>query len=175
MALKNSQLAYDMTGNNMHRLAVSAHSPFAIGGYVNGAVQEYIWTEPQWRSFPNSYHMRINVTGEVGVGNFLDVETGDATPDLIPAWINSQLKQNDPLIIYCDRSQLIECLNERAKTKYHDKVFMCVATLDGTLVSNRAMTQFSQLRDTEGAYADVSIILNSSLINQMAARIGRQG
>jgi hypothetical protein len=51
---------------------------------------------------------------------------------------------------------------------------MWVATLDGTMMYDRAMTQFGQLKDDAGIYADVSAIMNVSLANQMVARIGHQ-
>lgn len=173
--MTTSQIMYDLTGNNLHRLDANARKPFAIGGYINGAVTEYIWTQEQWHSFPESYHVRINVTGEVGLGNCLDVENGDADPGAIPGWIESQLHQNDPLLVYCNRSNLDACVAERAKVDHwHNKVYLWVATLDGTLITDRAMTQFAQLHDAAGAYADVSVILNTGLINQMAARIGHQ-
>src|SRR5215472_10967250 len=168
-----SQLAYDATHDNLPRL--HDHHPFAIGGYVNGAITRYIWTPADWALFPASYHIRINVTGDPARGNCLDVETGDATPGVIPFWINARLPATpDPLLIYCNRANLDACLAERAKTKYHGRVWIWIATLDGTLVTDRAMTQFTQLHDAAGAYADVSVIVNGTLAGQMAARVGKQ-
>src|SRR5215472_8052600 len=121
-----SQIMYDATGDNVHRL--NDHAPFAIGGYVNGAITKYVWTNAQWALFPKSYHVRINVTGDPARGNALDVETGDATTANIVPWINARLPATpDPLLLYCDRTDLAACVAERAKTKWHGRVWMWVA------------------------------------------------
>ena len=171
--MTTSQLAYDATGDNVHRLVDL--NPFAIGGYMNGAVTRYIWTPAQWQEFPAAYHIHINVTGDPHVGNCLDVEQGDATPSLVPGWINTRLGETaDPLLVYCNRSNLADVIKARAQTKWHGKVWIWIATLDGTLITDRGMTQVGQLRDGAGAYADLSIIKSGALIKAMAARVGKQ-
>ena len=168
-----SQVGYDATGDNVHRMIDL--NPFFIGGYINGAITRFVWTRDQWKLFPNSYHGHINVTGDPQTGNVLDVETGDATPANVAGWINTRLPATpDPLLVYCNRSNLADVITFRAGTKWHGRVWIWIATLDGTLVSNRGMTQVSQLRDAAGAYADVSIVKSAALVAAMAARIGKQ-
>jgi hypothetical protein len=169
-----AQIGYDAIAPNVHR--ITGHTPFTIGGYLNGAIKSYIWTRAQWALFQHSYHIRINVTGELRVGNMLDVERGDATPAHIVPWAESQISATpDPLLVYCSRNVLDQCVAERGKVKgWQGRIFMHVATLDGTIVWDRAMTQFGQLRDAAGVYADVSQVLNEQLIAAMAARIGKQ-
>lgn len=72
----------------MPRLMFDSTTPSAIpvtaelvGGYVNG---QYAWSSADWNRFPGAQQVRINVTGDPALGNCLDVETGDATPEQAP-------------------------------------------------------------------------------------------
>jgi len=146
--------------------------PLAVGGYINGVVTRFIWTDADWAHFPVSYHIRINVTGERGRGNCLDVERGDATPADVQPWLESVASSPDPLLIYCNGSNLSACLAARRAAGVH--AWMWEATLDGT-VPNRAMVQCFQTKLPSGAaVTDVSLILDPRLRAAMVARIGRQ-
>jgi hypothetical protein len=164
---------YDAIRSNAHRL-VDKH-PLAVGGYVTPGSQ-YSWTPTEWALFPDSYHVKINESHEHTLGNCLAVEDRAAKPADIVPWLQNKLPTTkDPLLIYCNRSNLAACLAERVKIHgWHGRVYMWVATLDGTMIYDRSMTQFGQLKDDAGIYADVSAIMNVSLANQMVARIGRQ-
>ena len=146
--------------------------PFAVGGYVNGAVIKYIWKPSDWLKFPNAYHIRINVTGELSRGNCLDVETLDATPNDVKPWIVSVKDSLDPLLVYCNRSNLSACVAARndAQKACGRYAFIWCATLDGT-VTDRAMTQVEQLNNDT---VDMSLIMDWRLIRNMQARIGHQ-
>lgn len=165
-------VAFDAIHANVHNIPLDA---FAVGGYINGANTSFIWTQQDWARFPHAYQIRINVTGELGRGNALDVESLDATPANIQPWIESVHTSPDPLLIYCNRSNLQDCLNARnAAHKATGRfVFMWEATLDGTM-SNRAMTQIFQGRVNGTAVMDISLIQDIRLRTQMAARIGKQ-
>lgn len=173
MTLLTGRDALDAVASNLPRLQY--RHPFAMGGYENGSNRSFVWSPGDWALFPHSYHIRINVTGEPGIGNALDVETGDADPSHVPAWLQSQLHIEDPLLIYANRSNLAAVLDARKRVNgWQGRAWIWLATLDGTLETDRAMTQFSQLRDAQGAYADVSLILSTALVNRMADRIGKQ-
>jgi hypothetical protein len=164
---------YDAIRVNAHRL-LDRHS-LAVGGYVTPG-SHYSWTQAEWDLFPNSYQVRINESHDHTRGNCLAVEDRAAIPADIVPWLQNRMPDiKDPLLIYCNRSNLAACLAERAKVhNWHGRVYMWVATLDGTMMYDRAMTQFYQLKDGAGIYADVSAIMNLSLVNQMVARIGHQ-
>jgi hypothetical protein len=166
-----TQLCFDAIAGNVHYLP---RDPFAVGGYVNGAITRYIWSAAQWQQFPNSYHLRINVTGAQNVGNTLDVESGDANPGNVKPWIISQKELKDPLIVYCNRSNLAQVKLARDVAAKESGVYawLWVATLDGT-VTDRAMTQAWQMKvpNVGQAVADVSVITSRKLRQLMAARI----
>ena len=150
--------------------------PFAVGGYVNGVITRFVWTPDDWALFPHSYHVRINVTGDPTRGNALDVETGDATPANVQPWIEHHGGcPDDPLLVYCNRSNLDACVAARnaAHSASGIYAFIWEATLDGT-ISDRAMTQFTQSKVNGVAVTDVSLISDTRLIAKMAARIGHQ-
>jgi len=148
-------------------------NPFAVGGYVNGAITDYIWHTPDWDAFPDSYHVRINVTGDPSRGNALDVEQGDATPGNVQQWIESRgAAIQDPLLVYCNRSNLDACLAARnaAQNATGIYAFMWVATLDGT-IEGRSATQFAQTKVNGVAVTDCTLITNPRLIAAMMARL----
>lgn len=169
-----SEVCFDAIHPNVGMIPRKA-PPFAVGGYVNGVITRFVWTADDWDLFPHSYHIRINVSGELSRGNALDVESGDATPANIVPWVDSVKGTADPLLIYCNRSNIDACV--AARNEAHDKTgryaFMWEATLDGT-ISQRAMTQFSQTTVNGSAVTDVSLITDEKLIGLMAARIGLQ-
>jgi hypothetical protein len=139
---------------------------FAVGGYVNGA---FAWTVSDWLRFPNSYQIRINVTGDPNRGNALDIENGAATVEDIVPWLKTRGPAvKGPLILYASRTNTKAVITERNKVPEIKGVYMWVSTLDGTIVYDRAMTQFGQTRDKGMAVMDVSLILDPSLRAMMA-------
>lgn len=168
-----AMVAFDAIQANAHFIPRDA---FAVGGYVNGANTSFIWSQASWDLFPNAYHIRINVNGDTTRGNALDVEAGDATPASVAPWIKARGSATpDPLLVYCNRSNLAACVTARdaahAATGHYANIWC--ATLDGSL-SGRSMTQAWQLRQGGSAVADVSLITSGSLILKMLARIGSQ-
>lgn len=163
-------VAFDAIAEHEHFIPRDA---FAVGGYVNGAITRYIWSAAQWASFPHAYHLRINVTGAPDRGNCLDVERGDADPGHVAPWIRSRGPATlDPLVIYCNRSNLAAVKAARDGVTSHRAWIWC-ATLDGT-ITDRAMTQAFQTRAGGIAVTDVSLITSRGLRAAMAARIGKQ-
>lgn len=149
---------------------------FAVGGYIS-TESSFKWDAAHWARFPNSYHIRINTFGEIDRGNCLDVEKGAATPANVQPWVEHHGGEpNDPLLVYCNRSNRDLCV--RARDAAHKAsgiyAFIWCATLDGTLSSN-AMTQILQVKnENEFIYGDLSVIFDSRLIDLMSARIGKQ-
>jgi|SRR5215469_5871817 len=149
---------------------------FAVGGYVDGVVTEFVWPTATWARFPNSYHIRINVTGAPNRGNCIDVERGDATPGDVQPWIESMHLSPDPLLVYCNDSQIAACIAARDAAHAASGRFAYIweARLDGTIGAH-AMTQSLQTRDANNvAVTDVSFITDKKLRELMAARIGNQ-
>lgn len=173
MSSRLARVAIDAIGSNSHFIPTNV---FAVGGYVS-TESSFRWTTEMWNRFPESYHIRINTFGELDRGNCLDVENGAATPDHVQPWIEHHGGEpNDPLLVYCNRSNRSLCT--RARDAAHKAsgiyAFIWCATLDGTL-SNNAMTQILQVKnENEFTYGDLSVIFDSRLIDQMSARIGKQ-
>ena len=169
-----SQVAFDAIHTNRPHIP---KNPFAVGGYINGAILSFQWTVDDWDAFPNAYHIRINVTGDPSRGDALDVETGDATISNVEPWIIERATgtgaTKKPLLVYCNRTNLAACINARdaAHAKSGHYAFMWCATLDGT-ITDRAMTQFGQTRVNGTAVTDVSLITDTRLLAAMAANIG---
>lgn len=167
-------VSFDAINENAKYIPADA---FAVGGYVNGVITRYVWTHATWARFPRSYHIRINVTGDPTRGNALDVERGDATPANVQPWIEHHGGEpDDPLLVYCNRSNLDACVAARNAAHAATGIYAWIweATLDGT-ISERSMTQSLQTRLPSGvAVTDVSFITNPKLRSLMAARIGHQ-
>ena len=73
-----------------------------VAGYGNGI---YAWTLAEWNLFPAADHVTISVRASANLGDALDVETGDATPDQTAGWI--AMRKAAGLYrptIYCSRS-----------------------------------------------------------------------
>jgi|SRR5215475_10555687 len=173
--MTHQQIAYDAIHNNVNHIPRHGSTPFAVGGYINGAILSFHWNDADWAKFPDSYHIRINVTGDPERGDALDVEPGDATPDLVQRWIETRGKQTTkPLLVYCNRSNLDACIRARDAAEKRTGVyaFMWCATLDGT-ITDRAMTQFTQTMVNGTAVTDVSLITDVRLIKAMSAHIGK--
>lgn len=151
--------------------------PLAVGGYINGVIVRYVWTQSDWARFPKSYHIRINVTGDPARGNALDVERGDAGPGHVQPWIETRGPvTQDPLLVYCNGSNVEPCVAARNAAHKATGHFAWIweATLDGT-ISTHAMTQFAQTKLPSGAaVTDVSLITDTRLLAAMAARAGLQ-
>ena len=167
--MTHSEIAFDCIAAGIGQIPPG---PFAVGGPVNGARTEFIWSPADWAKFGQAYHIRYNTTGALHTGNAIDVENGDATPANIEPWIVSCRSSLDPLLVYCNRSNLDACVAARdaahkASGRY---AFIWCATLDGTITS-RAMNQFGQIA---GGAVDVSLITDTRLIAAMAARAGDQ-
>jgi hypothetical protein len=79
-----------------------------VAGYVNGA---WPWSDADWDSFVGLPQVRINVTGEPGRGNMLDVERYDATPEHAPGWWDSVTwcPKRD-LGVYCSWNSLADVI-----------------------------------------------------------------
>lgn len=167
-------VSFDAINENARYIPADA---FSVGGYVNGIITRYVWTHDTWARFPHSYHIRINVTGDPTRGNCIDVERGDATTANVQPWIEHHGGcPNDPLLVYCNGSNLQDCVNARNAAHAATGIYAWIweATLDGT-ISQRAMTQSLQTRLPSGtAVTDVSFITDPRLRAAMAARIGHQ-
>lgn len=149
---------------------------FAVGGYVSDK-SSFRWTDETWHQFPNSYHIRINTFGEHDRGNCIDVENGAGRPSDVQAFLEHKGGcPDDPMLVYCNRSNLDACIAARNAAHASSGIFgfIFLATLDGTL-SVHAMTQILQVKSEAGlVYGDLSVILDQNLITQMSARIGKQ-
>jgi hypothetical protein len=75
-----------------------------VAGYVNGA---YEWPADQWGRWPRNSVVHIDVNGtHPQDADVLDVEKGDATPAMVPGWIDKRLKYGPRACVYTTISQL---------------------------------------------------------------------
>jgi hypothetical protein len=95
-------LMYD--GINSLAAGIARQFPGAakVAGYINGI---YAWSQAEWNLFPHADHVTISVRASWTVGDVLDVERGDATPDEALGWIMARRAAGlcRPTI-YCSRS-----------------------------------------------------------------------
>jgi hypothetical protein len=101
-----------------------------VGTYCNGrfAIPLHV-VKARW---PKAKHVRINIDADPNLGDCLDIETGDATPNHLDEWAKARLAGGVPpenLAVYCNRATLPAV---QQATKLH--LFHWVATLDGNLV-----------------------------------------
>lgn len=95
---------YDGIGSLAAGIARAFPNAPKIAGYVNGI---YAWSYADWDNFPHADHVRISVTASANVGDVLDVETGDASPDQTAGWI--AMRKAGGLYrptIYCSRDTI---------------------------------------------------------------------
>lgn len=73
----------------------------AVLGYVDG---RYKWSDSDWLRFPDAVKIRIAVFATTDDGDVLDVEAGDATPELAPGWLAKRMVSNPGrrFAIYCN-------------------------------------------------------------------------
>ena len=120
-----------------------------IAGYDNG---RYAWTQADWNLFPHADHIHISVTASANMGDVLDVETGDATPDQTHGWIS--MRKSAGLFrptIYCslDTAQAVrDGTREYILGKDYD---MWVARYDGStqnVYTGRSLSSMQRLTTT---------------------------
>ena len=128
-----------------------------VGGYVNGA---YKWAKADWDRFPGAVQLRINVTGEHGRGNVLDVETGDAAPADAPGWYDSITWIAKPeLAVYCNRSNAATVVAAMGGRDWR----LWLATDDGSVprtFAGRAVDAVQYAADVAPWHADFTAVLN---------------
>lgn len=124
-----------------------------VAGYADGLYQ---WSASDWGRFPNSVQLSIAVHPATSA-DILDVETGDATPDDCPGWVDRFHRggRRRPTI-YCNRTtwpQVKWALGAR-------QVDYWISTLDGTqTVPGAVAVQYKDF----GGY-DESIIQDPSWV-----------
>jgi len=90
--------------------AIPSDAP-AVAGYVNGRFVTWLRIQKQ---FPKAKHLPISVFAS-GDAECLDVETGDASPAEVPAWVKRQQARGIPKpVIYCSLSLVRAVLAELA-------------------------------------------------------------
>jgi hypothetical protein len=104
-----------------------------VGGYGDG---RYLWPAEWWDLFPNAVKLVI-VVSAAHIGDVLDVETGNATPRQVPAWVAAfNRAARRAATIYCDRDTwpaVIAALAASGIDPAGPRVDWWIGTLDGTL------------------------------------------
>jgi hypothetical protein len=71
-----------------------------VGGYVEG---KWKWTAEDWARFPDA--VKVTIAVWAADADVLDVELGDATPDMAPDWIRRQQARGLAVpTVYCNLS-----------------------------------------------------------------------
>jgi hypothetical protein len=71
--------------------------PDLVAGYVDGL---FAWSASDWQQFPVSVHVGISVNPDGNVGQVLDVEAGNATPQQAIPWIQRRRASGSFVSIY---------------------------------------------------------------------------
>jgi hypothetical protein len=129
-----------------------------IAGYDNG---RYAWTQADWSLFPHADHIHISVTANANMGDVLDVEIGDATPDQTHGWIS--MRKSAGLFrptIYCSLDT-VQAVRDGTREYILGKDYdIWVARYDGSAVNvypGAAAKQYAALTDY-----DVSVVYDTS-------------
>jgi hypothetical protein len=72
-----------------------------VAGYVDGT---WPWSPADWALFPAATLVRIAVWASTGDGQVLDVETGNATPEQAPGWVQRRREAGVDPTVYCNES-----------------------------------------------------------------------
>jgi hypothetical protein len=117
-----------------------------VAGYLNGT---YAWSDSDWALFPNADHVTITVTASADIGDVLDVETGDASPDQTEAWI--AMRKASGLwkpTIYCNLSTVPAVRKGTGKYILGQDYDLWVAVYDGSTASPYAGCVAKQYEST---------------------------
>jgi hypothetical protein len=77
-----------------------------VAGYVDGA---YRWASSDWDLFPDAVWVGIAVAAGTNLGEVLDVERGDATPDQAPGWVKRRRDNGIDPTVYCSEALWADC------------------------------------------------------------------
>ena len=73
----------------------------AVAGYVDGPYQ---WHPEDWDRFPSALHVGICITPAHDLGEVLDVEPGDSTPQHAVNWAQMRRKHGISPAVYCSKA-----------------------------------------------------------------------
>jgi len=73
-----------------------------VAGYLSPS--KYAWPAEAWNRFPHAVQVRIAVRATTNAGHVLDVETGDASPEEAPRWVQMRRAAGADPSVYCSRS-----------------------------------------------------------------------
>lgn len=72
-----------------------------VAGYIEGP---YAWSSGEWARFPHAVKVQIATVAMPARGMVLDVEAGDAAPDLAPGWCARRRAAGVDPSVYCNAS-----------------------------------------------------------------------
>jgi|ERR1700733_1164738 len=124
-----------------------------VAGYIYGPCR---WSPAEWARFPGAVHVRIATVASLNDGAVLDVESGDASPDLAVGWCARARLRGQTPTVYCNAATVDAVL---AAFKAHDIVapLLWIAQWDGdaTVPSNAIAKQYV---NDAGAGYDMSVV-----------------
>ena len=124
-----------------------------VAGYLNGF---YAWSDAEWGLFPHADHVTISVSAFSSVGDVLDVETGDATPDHAETWI--QMRKAAGLFrptVYCSLAVVPSVRVGTGRYVLGIDYDLWVADYDDSLASVYPLAVAKQYQSTTGYDASV--------------------
>lgn len=127
-----------------------------VAGYVSGP---YAWSASDWARFKGVPQVRIATQASHNVGNCLDVERGDATPEQAPGWVKKRRAAGEDPTVYCNE------LNgwPAVRRAFHDQKIAephyWVARYDGVAqIPSGAVAKQYRNATTSGGHYDLSIV-----------------
>lgn len=127
-----------------------------IAYYVTG---QYAWTAAEIGMFPRAAHVTICTSASFNVGDVLDVETGDASPQQTAGWI--AMRKAAGLYrptIYCSKSVVPDVRKGTGRFILGADYDLWVADWDGTAQPDYPMAVAKQYRHPAGY--DVSAVFD---------------
>lgn len=127
-----------------------------VAGYAGGG--SYVWSDADWKRFPNALLVRIVIDPSINDGHVLDVEEGNWEPPSAPAWAQMRRKAGVPPTIYTMRSWWQWCRDEFDKQGVPQPSYW-IADWDGddTLPDGMVAKQYAN-GDMSGGGCDLNVV-----------------
>jgi hypothetical protein len=130
----------------------------AAAGYINGAYKNF---DAIVARTPKAHHLSITVQA-VNAGECLDVETGDATPDLAPGWVKARIARGvQTPVVYANASTMPAVKAALNASGLHRSDYsLWVARYDGIAVVPAGYDAKQYEEHKTAPHADLSICLD---------------
>jgi hypothetical protein len=131
-----------------------------VAGYVSGP---YAWPASAWARFSGIPQVRIATQAAHNVGNCLDVERGDATPEQAPGWVMRRRAAGVDPTVYCNELNswpaVRAAFRAQGVPEPHYWVSRYSMALEGQVPAGAVARQYADPAVHGGGHYDLSAVL----------------